>query len=334
MNPNKVVLTGYYGCGNLGDEALQETVVAALVDAGIVPIVIAGRDRFRPGKIVAAVRGTAGIVFGGGGLLQNATSSRSLYYYLGLIKLAHALRRPAFLIGQGIGPITGTFARVLIQRVLSRVDYLGVRDRMSREFAAQLGIEAALDGDLYFLNPPLLAPVSRSDPPRIGVALHGKTETMGWKRLFKTLAEYEVVLIPFFHHEDRALAQRLGGMLPHARVEVPDTVAAAEDVIGEVSLLISSRLHPLEFALRAGVPMIAIPRDPKVMAFASEVAQLGGPEITCAAVPSSNAVTELVRDPPPAEQFAATYAALYHRTKAGFERFLTALLQKIGGDDD
>ena len=338
MNPNRVVLTGYYGCGNLGDEALRETVVAALVDAGITPFVIGGRDRFRPGKIISAVRGAAGIVFGGGGLLQNATSSRSLYYYLGLIKFTHALRRPVFLVGQGLGPITGAFARAITRHVLSQVDYLGVRDRTSHDLAAQLGIAAALDGDLYFLNPPLPAAIPRSDPAQIGVALSGRSivrRLADWRRFLTALAaRYKIVLIPFFPREDRAALARIAAGVPTARVEIPRSVKAAQEMIAKLGLLISSRLHPLEFALRAGVPMIAVSADPKIAAFGAEIKALGGPDVPCVELPRPDGVIALLDNPPPNSLFAAAYAALHHRTKAGFERFLAALLQKIGGDDD
>ncbi len=338
MNPKRVAITGYYGCGNIGDEALREAIVAALVDVGITPLVIAGHDRFRPGKIVSAVRGTVGVVLGGGGLLQNATSSRSLYYYLGLIKLARTLRRPVFLVGQGLGPITGTFARAVTRRVLSRVDYLGVRDQASRDLAVQLGIAAALDGDLFFLNPPGSEPESRPDPPRIGVALSGRSiagRLADWRRFTAVLAaRYEIVFIPFFSREDRATAEKIAADLPAARVEIPGSVAAAQALIGGLSLLISSRLHPLEFALRAGVPMIAVPADPKIAAFGAEIKALGGPDIPCVEFPRSDDVIALLGNPPPEPRFVAAYTALHQRTKAGFGRFLTAFLQQTGGNDD
>ncbi len=334
----KVVVTGYYGCGNLGDEALRAAAVAALQQAGVDPLVLAGRDRFDPRRVLGVLRKGAGLVLGGGGLLQNATSSRSLLYYLGLIRLARGMRRPVFLIGQGLGPISGRFARAVTQRVLSRVDYLGVRDRASWELAAQLGVYAGLDGDLYFLNPPLPGAIARSDPPRIGVALSGRSvagRTREWRRFLAGLSDdYELVFIPFFPREDLPLTTRIAAGLPHARVEPPGAIAAAEALIGGLSVLISSRLHPLEFALRAGTPMVTVPADPKIAAFAAEVTELGGPEIPCAEFPRTGEISALLHAPPPKERFAAAYAALHRRTKAGFDRFLTALARKIGGGDD
>ncbi|MCD6142094.1 polysaccharide pyruvyl transferase family protein [Candidatus Bipolaricaulota bacterium] len=338
MKRGMIVITGYYGHGNLGDEALRKAAVEALRKAGVEPLVIAGRARLDPCRVTTALQKSAALVLGGGGLLQNRTSARSLYYYLGLIALARALRRPVFLIGQGLGPIDGRLARSLTRRVLARVDYLGVRDRASRELAARLGIAAVLDGDLYFLNPPLPEPRPQREPRRIGVALSGRSveeREEDWARFLAALpGDREIALIPFFPGEDLAAARRLAGMLPHARVEVPGSVAAAQGLIGGLDLLIASRLHPLEFGLRAGVPLIAVAADPKIAAFVAEVAACDGPEIPCVESPRPDDAAALLRDPPPPERFVAAYAALHARTQAGFARFLTALREKIGGDDE
>ena len=338
MERKRVVVTGYYGCGNLGDEALRAVVVSALRAAGVEPLILAGKDRLCPRRIVRYLRVGAALVFGGGGLLQNATSARSLHYYLGLIAFARALHRPVFLIGQGLGPIDGPIARSLTRRVLARVAYLGVRDRVGQKLAAELGLAAELDGDLYFLNPPLSEPMPRHDPPRIGIALHGRSvdgRVEDWRRFLAALpGDREIALIPFFPREDLEAARRLAAGGPNVRVEVPGSVAEAQGLIGGLDLLIASRLHPLEFALRAGVPMIAVPSDPKIAAFVAEVAEHGGPEIPCVEFPRPDDAAALLRNPVVSERFVAAYAALHKRTRAGFEQFLTALREKIGGDNE
>lgn len=331
----KVTITGYYGCGNLGDEALCEVAVSALREAGVEPLLLTGKDRFRLRRIVRCLRAGAALILGGGGLLQNRTSIRSLYYYLGLIVLARVLRRPAFLVGQGIGPITGSLAWSLTRFVLSRVSYLGVRDGMSRAVAHSLGLPAHLDGDLFFLNPPLPETWPRNDRPRIGISLSGGSvegRIESWVLLLAALpAAHEIVFIPFFPHEDLEMAKKLAGRLPSAAVHVPSSAAEAQGLIRKFDLIISSRLHPLEFALRAGTPMIAVPHDPKVAAFTAEVAECGGPEIPCTEHPRVEEISTLLRNPPPKERFAAAYAALHQRTQAGFDRFLNALSEMIGG---
>ncbi len=335
MNQKRVLITGYYGCGNLGDEALREALVIALGQVGIDPVVIEGRDRFRIGKLSRYIRESGGLVLGGGGLLQNRTSVRSLYYYLGLIIWARVLHRPVFLIGQGLGPINGTLAQTVTRHVLSRVDYLGVRDQESLEFAARFGISAALDGDLFFLNPPVFLDRPKLNPPRVGIALSGNTKTVGWRDSLVALSQWcTLVFIPFFPREDLPLVNSLVARIPGAEVHVPESVTDAQSLIASLNLLVSSRLHPLEFALRVGVPMVAVPHDPKITAFVSEVRALGGPEIPCCEVLTADEVRALISDPPPPELFAKTYEKLHIRTKAGFARFLRVLNGRLGGDDD
>ena len=59
------------------------------------------------------------LISGGGSLLQNVTSGRSLYYYMGVLFLAKLVHTPIMLYAQGIGPIYGKFARRFDEMVLA-----------------------------------------------------------------------------------------------------------------------------------------------------------------------------------------------------------------------
>ncbi|MDH7570266.1 MAG: polysaccharide pyruvyl transferase family protein [Armatimonadota bacterium] len=150
-----VVVSGYYGFGNMGDEA----VLAGLVDAfrAAVPnIVLAvasaepeatramhgveAFDRFSWQEFRAQVRDCTAFVSGGGSLFQDVTSRRSIYYYLGTVAMAHFYRRPVMVCAQGIGPIAAAPARAVTAALLNRAALITVRDPTSITTLTSLGV--------------------------------------------------------------------------------------------------------------------------------------------------------------------------------------------------
>src|SRR5690606_16223699 len=113
----RVLLSGYYGFGNLGDEAILAGLGSALEHRGHQPVVLsndpAGTERLHSFEARHRVRGLVGaltsvdaVVSGGGGLLQDATSARSLTYYLSVLRLARAFGRRTAVYAQSLGPLS------------------------------------------------------------------------------------------------------------------------------------------------------------------------------------------------------------------------------------
>ena len=101
----RIVISGYYGSKNAGDEAMLAAMIEVFlsIDKKVhITVVSANPDdtKKRHGvaavgltdifAIVGAIRKADILISGGGSLLQNVTSGRSLYYYLGIIA-GHAL---------------------------------------------------------------------------------------------------------------------------------------------------------------------------------------------------------------------------------------------------
>ena len=82
------------------------------------------------------------VISGGGSLLQNVTSSRSLYYYLAIMEIALYFHKPLMLYGQGIGPINGEAARRAVASTVSRATSITVRDEESKHTLTELGVNA------------------------------------------------------------------------------------------------------------------------------------------------------------------------------------------------
>ncbi|HEY9856146.1 MAG TPA: polysaccharide pyruvyl transferase CsaB [Stenomitos sp.] len=151
---HRIVISGYYGFGNLGDEAILATLVQQLKDR--YELVVLSADpasteaefgvraigRTDMGAIWQALGGASLFLSGGGGLMQDVTGSLSVPYYAGLMKLAQWRRVPTMVFGQGVGPLKNRSSRLMVRAAFGRAQALTVRDQASYDLVRSLGVSA------------------------------------------------------------------------------------------------------------------------------------------------------------------------------------------------
>lgn len=154
----RLVLSGYYGFDNSGDEAVLQSILLALRAEGeaagirVEPVVLSANPdrtrqmygveavhRMKPAELLGAIRRSDGVISGGGSLLQDATGKLSIPYYLGVLKLAQWLGKPTYIYSQGIGPVERSVYFRPIRRIFSRCRYVSVRDRESAALLQRMG---------------------------------------------------------------------------------------------------------------------------------------------------------------------------------------------------
>lgn len=297
--PTEVVLSGYYGYGNVGDDALCEALTTALFEAGVARIHIPCGDparlplderiiplgRFDLGGVRAALRGGAALFSGGGGLLQNTTSSRSLGYYLALLQLARWAGRPYVLGFQSIGPLHGPLWLAQVRRLALGARAVSVRDQRSARTLAEIGVpteRVVVAADAAFLMaPPSDEARTQTDTrlpagPRLALCLRHTRHT---EQVIRAVRDWwadggwpgSLVLLAC-DAEDHELGLTLAAELGDRIVALPSpgpsgTLAALACCQG----LVSERLHPLVFAAGLGLPSVAIDYDPKVRGLADDL---------------------------------------------------------------
>ncbi len=163
--PRTVLLTGYYGFGNTGDEAILAALSAGLrqrlPDARVVALSgDPGQTRQRHGveavpwrdplSIAEAVRSSDLVVLGGGGLFQDYAGVEpgtlltprhgGITFYAGPAVLAALARKPVALHGLGFGPLTTPEASRIVGAVAAGAERVSVRDAASRSLLAALGV--------------------------------------------------------------------------------------------------------------------------------------------------------------------------------------------------
>lgn len=299
----RILLSGYYGFGNVGDEAILASTVESLreKEPGIQISVLSANPaetsrthgveaygRMSPREIVSGMLASDLVVFGGGSLLQDDTSFRSLLYYLAVIFAARTLGKPVVVYANGVGPIRSVAGRLLTRLALSLVKKITVRDPESEKLLKRIGVQkpVRVTADPAFLLSP--SPAERCDQilrragiagesPLVWLALRpGKAPERFYESFAPAIAllrskGYEPCLL-VMQEQDKDLVPALNRSLDKVGQKVVPVVAGvspreALGVLQRGNLCLGMRLHTLILSARAAVPFIGVEIDPKLGAF-------------------------------------------------------------------
>lgn len=335
----RAMILGYYGYGNVGDEAilgelvkwLQETdLVDEIVVLSANPRLTSARlnvraiHRYRLDLISKELIRSSVLVGGGGSLIQDQTSVRSSLYYLSILAAAILLKRKVAVVGQGIGPLNSGLVRKLARAVFTAADYVSLRDQGSIELLKEIGVpekRVRLTADLAFLSQRaglrLTDPAVAERGPIVLVVPHGRASgaQSNWPAtVIQTLEgflrnrSYQDLVVTAFQRGDSV--RLADGAILYPPAASPES---ADQLVRSASVVISARLHGLILAVRAGVPCIAVGSDPKIRHFAREA---GLPWIDPASPPS--AVADAVLDR--VQAVLGNYAAVSESVKLSSEK--------------
>lgn len=301
----RILISGYYGFNNIGDESILRAVVDNLRSrlSDIEITVLSKNPDFTAQKygvrsvnrksvkdIISAVRKCDLLVSGGGSLLQDVTSKKSILYYLMIMWLSFFFGKKVFIYSQGIGPILSKVNRKLTAATLRHVQGIVVRDETSRELLIEIGVGAdriivtadpvlrIKRADLAVGREILIEEGFTPDPGRmtVGFAIRERKTNSNFVdeiciSIRRLIDEYQaqIVLIPFHFSEDMAVIEeieaRLGGGVCCIRHKYLTNEMLS--IIGNMDVLVGVRLHALIHAAIMDVPMIAVSYDPKINSF-------------------------------------------------------------------
>ena len=308
----RIAVSGYYGCGNTGDEAVLAGIIQSFSErGGIGPeafTVLSQRPddtqrrhgvravyRMSHADVRQALRESDILLSGGGSLLQDTTSLRSLFYYLWIIRIALSIRLPVMAYAQGIGPLRRAVSRTAVRTVLNRVHRITVRDPESAEVLKQIGVKRppvdvtadpafALSAVSEERAMEILADAGApSDGALIGFALRPWPLTMGanpdaYVQLAAAILDNtggHIVFLPMQPPGDvelsNAVAGKLGKRASVVRCEMSPNEALA--VTAKLTGLVAMRLHALIFGAMSAIPIVALSYDPKVAQFMERLGQ-------------------------------------------------------------
>ncbi len=298
-----VLICGAYGKGNAGDDSILEAILTQMrnIDPDMPAYVLSRnpaqtRKRYRVGayhtfdpRFIFRMCRTALYINGGGSLIQDVTSTRSLQYYLANIALAKLCGDPVLMYGCGIGPVSAPKNRKLAGAVIDRcADIITLRDPHSAEELRAMGVKKP---QIRITADPALLLDAASDARVEGFMRSNGLDPQGKYALFvlrpwqgfdvscpriantaETLYR-EKALIPVFlaleAGRDLPVSHQTAELLrcPHHVLAAPKDGDLIVGLMTRMQVVVSMRLHALIFAAGQGIPLVGIVYDPKVSGF-------------------------------------------------------------------
>ena len=299
-----VLICGAYGAGHIGDEAFLYAIVGTLrgIDPAVsICVVTRAPEKTRRLYNVSAVhtfdffgihnamKKAKLFISGGGSLIQNVTSRRSLRYYLWTLRHAKKCGCKVLMYGCGVGPLDGkSDIRRTAETINRCVDAVTLRDRLSAELLRKIGVtkpEVTLAADPVLSLDACSQEEADDFLSKSGVSPEGDYALFclrPWQGLDEHLdavvqainfAHDALGLTPVFMTLNRSIdletAHRAAGAADAPCVILP-AVTSAELCMGvmkKMRLVVSMRMHAVLFAAAVGVPTVGISYDPKVAGF-------------------------------------------------------------------
>lgn len=313
MDRKLVFVSGYYGFGNLGDEAILEEICNELKQL-VKPedIVILSADpqttarhygvrsmqRKNFSKLWSGLMHCRLFVSGGGGLFQNTRTLGSILFYGLQILMAKANKAHVLIFAQGIGPLKGKLAENLCRQFFAQSDTILVRDDASMRYLSSWSLNGKKTADpVWTLAPSPLpdtlqkqlsaAGAAKNNSKCVGLSLrpspdlsdeHLKTIAEGLDKALS--ADEKLILLPLQAEQDIPVLQSFEkhwkAVGRHSITLDTSQLLLPSQWVGvfeQMNWLVGMRLHAIIMSLKSGRPVAGIGYDPKVTQLLAEFEQ-------------------------------------------------------------
>lgn len=301
--PKNILISGYYGFNNNGDDSVLKSIVDDLkkIEPEIKITVLSKRPletsklygvnslyRFNFFAIKKFIRQTNLLISGGGSLIQDVTSTHSLKYYLWIINLALKNSVRVMLYSNGIGPILREKNRILAANILNKVDLITLRDKNSADELKKLCVDKPpiiVTADAAFnLNLPQTSALLKFNITEnfFVIALRSwKYNAEAFEKNIAVFADYIQqkynllpVFVPMHPTNDVKISKKIISLMKSTAKYICDyTTNDLINLIAKAEFVFGMRLHTIIYAVQTSTPVLALIYDPKVKAIMDETNQ-------------------------------------------------------------
>ncbi len=284
----KYVISGYIGFDNFGDEAIAKVLTSYLKEKNAEKITVLSSNPTKTIKLYdvdsvnylnffTPILESDILISGGGSLLQDVTSLKSLIYYLAVIVTALVFNKKVIIFAQGFTPFRTKIGKFFTKFVLKYCDKIYVRDSKSQEILKKMNLNSELVADPVFgIETP-----STEYHHGVGVQLrsfHTLTDSFLEKlseEISNRFPDEKIKLFSLQDSLDLQVLEKFSGMLSlkGIKTEIYKNLSV-EDGIKELSTLeylIGMRFHADLVATKAGVKVLGINYDIKVLNLAKNI---------------------------------------------------------------
>ncbi len=155
---NKIAIHGFYGHGNLGDEAILKALLQEFKKSSNIKLVVFSdnpkqvsmmhgvksvhsRGRRSALRRIWEIKTSDLFILGGGGLLKDyGNNSSNIESWLRLLQLAEKLKVKVALCAIGVENIRYDSSKTLLKNTLDKTNLITVRDRKSKDILKDIGV--------------------------------------------------------------------------------------------------------------------------------------------------------------------------------------------------
>lgn len=305
----KYLVLGYYGFFNSGDDAILHAVCQDIkaIDKSCDITVMSNKPestieeysdynvnsiyRYNLLDVAKKMKKVDVVIFGGGSLLQDVTSTKSLTYYLTIMRMANMFKKKTMLYANGVGPINNIKNQKSTAKVLNKLSEITVRDSDSAKFLLSIGVDNAkvnctadpvynicfedcnIDNIFERNNSKITKDFVSVYFRKFGVDV-GYVQNLA-EMLDEVVDKFDldILFVPMEHGSDLALSKEIQVKMRNKACVLNDRIKVSEvfEIIDKSKFIIGMRLHSLIYASVKNKPMIAFSYDPKVDSFAKQM---------------------------------------------------------------
>lgn len=301
----KILLSGYFGFDNLGDEAILYSMIKKFKEIEDIEIIVLSSnpqktmnkfgvkavDRMKLSAVFKEIKRCDLFISGGGSLLQDITSKRSVYYYLALIFIAKIIfNKKVMIYSQGIGPLNDEKNRKNVASLFNKLDLINVRDEDSKVELQKMGVqkEIFVTADTVFTIDDVstefgnekIKELGISDKKIVGISVrkwkdYDEKIISNIKKFIDSADEkFHFVLLPFHRSGDLEISKKIIEECKSQNVSLLEEELNEIEmlsVIKNTDIMLSMRLHGVIFASVCHSYPIFISYDPKLDSLSKEM---------------------------------------------------------------
>jgi len=292
----KIIICGYYGFGNLGDELILSQLCQILLNTKNKNIDLSvlsnspqetakthnvkAFNRHNPIAIFFSIARSNVFLLGGGGIIQDKTSSASLYYYLVLCLLAKMLGKKVVIFSISVNPLKKINSTICAW-VLNMFNGVMLRDEFSYNYLKKIGVR--VNNLTLGIDPVFAHRIVKNinEKSRVLFILRQQKGINGLERVVANFADFvskkslERVIFGYFQKTDFKFCENVIALLPNIVEHINPVEFSFENlsIFSNVNFVLTQRYHGAVLAIKAKIPFIALSDDEKLIEIAREFSQ-------------------------------------------------------------
>ena len=283
----KFVVSGYIGFDNFGDEAIANVLTSWLKSNNAEKVTLISSNPEKTAKLYGVnsvgmfkffkpILESDVLISGGGSLLQDITSLKSLVYYLTIIFTALLLRKKVIIFAQGFTPFRTKIGKILTKFILKKCHQITVRDSESQKLLSEMQINSELICDPAF-------GIQTNSENHYGVGIQLRSFPTITNEFLQNLADeiekhfknQPINLISLQDNLDMPVINKFAEYLDEKELKYNIwnnlDVKNAIEKISSLEYLIAMRFHACLIGAKSNVKILGINYDKKVETLAKQI---------------------------------------------------------------